>query len=869
MLRTKDNIKGPLLLTANIFFTACGYAIVFWLFDSILNPLIIDDCGFFQRFIGCSESEIFARIPVFLLFILFGLHTQYAINRYKKVDDALYLNEERYRNIIESIAEGYYEVDIHGNLTFCNDSMCKITGFTREELMEMDVSQYLDKEDLKRTSMAFQNIYRVELGLKEYEWKFTKRNGSVCYVSATISLLRDANGNPVKFHGFLRDITGRKQAEELEQAKSKAESANKAKDEFLANMSHEIRTPLNAIIGLVELLLNKDLAGDIREDLDVVMSAAFALLSLINDILDFSKIEAGKLRLEATPFGLRDFLWESLRIISANAHEKGLELTYRVDTDVPDSLVGDSLRLRQIIFNLVGNAVKFTDSGEIVVSVKQVKKAWSHTHLCFSVADTGIGIPKAKQEDIFRSFEQVSPGLFAKRLGGTGLGLAVSSRLVGLMSGVLGVESEPGNGSTFHFTAGFNVEENEEKPVLPPPDVELSGIKAMVVDDSHTTCEIVCEMLDSWNISSEPAYSAQEAKQILGRDDKQGSYFDLILIDSDMPENGFSLARWIKKQSNIKTCVIMMLTRVHRRGMSGLWHIGVKGSLTKPIRPFDLLDLIINVLGIKKISDDVSCQVNTRLPDPGICSLRILVAEDTPFNQKYISRLLEYWGYSSKIVDNGRLALDALSKERFDIVLMDVLMPEMDGFEAVGEIRRMEKKTDQHMPIIAMTARAMEGDKERCLEAGMDEYISKPIYAGKLLEKIKTLVPHSTKDISSFTPPEDSLIPIERRGLLKGFANDIEFLKESISQFINEYPKMMSTIREAIESKDYTLLQYTAHSLKGMLGNFHATDAAKVAWNLEAMGREEVLDEAMKVCNALTIEISRLDKKLLEIVEED
>ncbi len=869
MLKDKDNIKKPLLIAVNIFFVACGYAIAFWFLDSVLNPLLIDDCGFFQRLIGCGESEIFARIPVILLFFLFGLHAQSVINRHKRVDDAVYLNEERYRNIIESIAEGYYEVDIRGNLTFCNDSMCNITGFTREELMAMDVTQYLDKKDLQKTSMAFQNIYHSELGLKEYEWKFTKRNGSVCYVSATISLLRDANGNPVKFHGFLRDITQRKQAEELERAKAKAESANRAKDEFLANMSHEIRTPLNAIIGLVELMLNKDLASDIREDLDVVMSAAFALLSLINDILDFSKIEAGKLRLEATPFGLRDFLWESLRMISANAHEKGLELTYRVDADVPDHLVGDSLRLRQVILNLVGNAVKFTDSGEIVVSVKQVKKTRSNAHLCFSVADTGIGIPKAKQEDIFRSFEQATPGLFAKRLGGTGLGLAVSSRLVGLMSGVLGVESEPDNGSTFHFTASFNIEEDEEQPVLPPPDVELKGIKALVVDDSKTNCEIVCEMLDGWNISSESAYSAQEAKQILGTDDRKGSYFGLILIDSDMPENGFSLARWIKKQSDLETCVIMMLTRIHRRGMSGLWHIGVKGSLTKPIRPFDLLYLIIDVLGIKKISDDVSCHANTRMPDPGICSLRVLVAEDTPFNQKYISRLLTYWGYSWKTVDNGRLALDALSKEKFDIVLMDVLMPEMDGFETVAEIRRMENKTDQHLPVIAMTARAMEGDKERCLEAGMDEYVSKPISADKLLEKIKTLVPHSTKDISSFTPVESSLMPIDRRGLLKGFANDIEFFKESISQFINDYPKMMSTIREAIESKDYALLRRSAHSLKGVLGNFHATDAAKVAWNLESMGQEETLDEAMKVCDVLAIEISRLDKKLLEMVEED
>ena len=422
-------------------------------------------------------------------------------------------SEEKYRTIIESIEDGYYEFNALGVLTFCNSSLGEILGHSKHDIIDKDILSILAPENGQLMMQTFKAISHDETAPSdELTWSFNKIDGSQGYLETTLSLIKAPNGKIIGFRGFLRDITRRKLAEAMYQEKLAAEAASRSKSEFLANMSHEIRTPLNSIIGLVELSLDSNLTADQREDLNVVISAAHALLSLINDILDFSKIEAGKLELEAIPFNLREFLGESLRIVAAKAHEKNLELAYRVDPDVPEMIVGDPSRVRQIVLNLIGNAVKFTDKGEIVLEVGLKTAGQDPYHLVFSVRDTGIGIPEEKQESIFGAFAQAD-GSTTRKYGGTGLGLAVSKQLVTLMNGHIWIESPVsagqitsggdavGPGSAFHFTAHFKQPVMAGEPKTHKPSIDISETKALVVDDNLSNLEIIMEMMESWHLS--------------------------------------------------------------------------------------------------------------------------------------------------------------------------------------------------------------------------------------------------------------------------------------------------------------------------------------------------------------------------------
>ncbi|MBW2192987.1 MAG: PAS domain S-box protein, partial [Deltaproteobacteria bacterium] len=443
----------------NMVFIGLGLAVVYWLLESFMYTMLADGAGFFHRLIGFDVSGILMRMLVLCFFMIFGSHAQYIINKRREIEEELQESEEKYRTIIESAEDGYYEVDTHGNLTFFNDSLGNILGYSRDEMKGMNIRRSLDDDNTKKVTDTFNTVYSTGRTIKVTDWTMVRKDGEKRFVEPSVSLIKE-KGEPVGFRGFLRDVTQRKKTQTLKQAKLAAEGASRAKSEFLANMSHEIRTPLNSIIGLIELMLETDLAADQREDLNVVISAAYALLSVINDILDFSKIEAGKLELEEMPFELRNSLGESLKIVAAKAQEKRLELAYHVELDVPDYVIGDSARFRQIVLNLVGNAIKFTETGEIIVSVER-EETDTGDFFHFSVKDTGIGIPLDKQETIFSLFEQAD-GSTARKYGGTGLGLAVSSQLVGLMGGRIWVESEPGQGSTFHFTTRFDIHPDDE-----------------------------------------------------------------------------------------------------------------------------------------------------------------------------------------------------------------------------------------------------------------------------------------------------------------------------------------------------------------------------------------------------------------------
>ncbi len=851
------------------------------------------------------------------------------ITEQKQFEEELHKTRERFALAVEGSRDGLWDWDLTTNEVYYSPRWKSMLGYEDYEL----ASRYqvwvelLHPDDHDRALATVQAYVDGVLPEYELEHRLRHRDGSYRWILSRGVAFRDGEGRPYRMAGSHTDITERKRAEEqLRQAMAAAEAANRAKSQFLANVSHEIRTPMNGILGMTSLALDTALTPEQRDYLQMVKSSADALLTVINDVLDFSKIEAGKLDIDSEEFYLRDLVGDIMRSLALRAHSKGLELAWNVATDVPDSLLGDAARVRQVLVNLVGNAIKFTDRGEVVLSIHRlsaveagagaspcVTESAANAWLQFDVHDTGIGIPRDKQKDVFAPFVQVD-GSMSRRFGGTGLGLSISARLVEAMGGRIWLESQVGKGTTFSFTMPFPLGSGtrpEETPAVP-----LQGISVLVVDDNATNRRFLNDRLRNWGMYVTTAESGASAIRLLREAAARGDGFPLVMLDGMMPEmNGFELAEEIKKHPELGAATIMMLTSADRQGDSNRCRdLGISAYLIKPFTSSDLLDAITSSLNSREEAVVQHMRIEpTSLPPAAttpLRSLHVLVAEDVPINQRLAMRLLENQGHSVVLAQNGREAVDRWQEETFDVILMDVQMPCMDGFLATKTIRELERGKGRHTPILAMTAHAMKGDRERCLEMGMDGYISKPIVAAELWQAIAEIVPQAAprsiplptaaptngteeharscekeapvptekhtagsaangvessprpRKPEAVPPPDEEAVVIDRQKAMATVGGDRELLCSLVTLFRAESPRMQTQLRQALASRDPGQVRRVAHTIKGAVGNLGACRAMERAQALELLGKNGDLSRADEAMAALQTALAEVEAAL-------
>lgn len=792
------------------------------------------------------------------------------------------VEHERYllQCLMENVPDSIYFKDRESR--FIRISQGLATKFGLEDSSEAigkDDHDFFTRSHADEALADERRVMDGSLRILHKEERETWADGRVTWCSTTKLPLRNPAGEVIGTFGISTDITERKLAEEaLQSAKEAAEAANRAKSDFLANMSHEIRTPMNAVIGMTELLLDTPLEDSQREYVRMVHESGESLLSVINDILDFSKIEAGKLDLDPVDFNLPESLGDTMKSLALRAHRKHLELAFHLSPDVPMNLRGDAARLRQIVVNLVGNAIKFTEQGEVVADVRCLREDDEGVELEFTVRDTGIGIHKDKLAAIFGAFDQVDSSI-TRRYGGTGLGLTISQRLVELMGGRIWVESTPGVGSRFRFTAEF------DRPRGPIPDPTrirpelLQGMEVLIVDDNATNLMILEEMLHVRGMKPTAAHSAAEAWELLRQAEAEGRRYPLILTDVNMPEiDGFTLARKIKDNVDFCESVIMVLTSGDRSGDRQLCEeLGIAAHLMKPIKQSELIDAIVLALGDMTEFEQAD---DSRLTQMGatLRPLRILLAEDVVANQLLAIGLLKKWNHDVDVAGNGRLAIARLMEKPFDLVLMDVQMPEMDGLEATRSIRELEESGElplqqTPLPILAMTAHAMKGDRERCLAAGMDGYVAKPIRVAELLNELTRVLGDEfvTDDGASAGLLQERDLAIggcvNWDQAMQVVDNDEQLMADVIEAFLTECPDQMDALEAAIRSGDLAVAQRMAHTIKGSMRTFAADACRDEAEKLETMAHNRAMDGADAIYRQLRSELDQVIAELNSFVE--
>ena len=787
-------------------------------------------------------------------------------------------SEALYTSLVESMPMHVVRKDMKGKIVFANQLYCQSMGAALEELIGKTDADLFPPDLAKKYRDDDRRVIKTGKVLNAVE-AHENRDGQRVYMEIFKGPIHGATGKINGIQIMYWDVTERKRAEEevraakevAEAAKEMAEKANRAKSEFLANMSHEIRTPMNGIIGMTELLLNTTPTAEQRDYLNMVKQSADSLLRLLNDILDFSKIEAGKLDLEHQPFSLRGCIGQTVQTLGCHAGGKGLELLCHFAPELPDTLVGDAGRLGQIVVNLLGNAIKFTEQGEVEIDVSQEATDGDSICLHFSVRDTGIGISRDHQQKIFESFRQADAST-TKRFGGTGLGLSISSQLVEMMNGRIWIESEVGQGSTFHFTARFDV--HHEQP-MPTTRESLGGIPVLVVDDNPISLRNLAELLGSWGMAVTAVSDGRKALAELQRATAEGHAYEIAILDSLVPEmDGFAVATRIMERGDTRQChTIMLSSAAKAEDIERCRELGVARYMQKPVVQSDLLETILLVTGSGhgQASSKFGPVGETRREHR---KLQILLAEDGEVNRQVAVGLLTHQGHEVFVATDGTEAVAALDQQAFDLVLMDVQMPNMDGIEATKIIREKEQAAGRHTKIFAMTAGAMKGDEARCLEAGMDGYLSKPIDPNKLFDVIAGIADEqvdrssspSQLDVAEFEEAADDHTPINiesARQLCHGDTARMRFLAETL---LGESAELMQSMREAFESHDAETIKRCAHSLKGAAAVFDAISVVESALRVEMIAAEQKLDEIETPVTELDQEVKRLAMALQSLI---
>ena len=771
---------------------------------------------------------------------------------------------EEYSRLFDLSLDLICIADFHGYFKHLNPAWEATLGYTLDELRAQPYIKLIHPDDIESTRLEAAKLAETDYGAVGFINRYRCKDGTYKWLSWTA-----ASSHPNKLiYAAARDITDRKLAdEELSRAKAAADAANQAKSAFLANMSHEIRTPMNGIIGMTDLTLTTELTAKQSQYLGRVKSSADSLLSLINDILDFSKIEAGKFDLDPVDFNLREILEDAVSLIELRAQQKGVELSCRIDPGLPTLVVGDAMRLRQIVINLLANAVKFTDQGgQVRLEVEADSTTDKEAVLCFSVHDTGVGIPPEKQRMIFDPFSQADNST-TRQFGGTGLGLTISSQLVRLMGGRIWVESEVGRGSTFSFIVRFDRSDLADETAVLNNMVKLRGLTVLVVAQDREIGVKVGNALGRWGLVPAFAPDAKSAIRTLKQTNTAGRPIELAILCADRwDQDSQALVQQVLQSPDGSGVRFILMTRpLLYADVESPQESGIIEWLTEPIEMSALFNSIVTTLDSKLRAEGRGLSLNSgpRLKDQKI--LEILLAEDNEVNQELAIDLLKGWGHHVTVAGDGKMALENFEKQQFDLVLMDVQMPVMDGFETTAVIRERERRAGTHTPIIALTAHAMKGDRERCLAAGMDGYLTKPLRPQEVLAAIAELtaaVSESEDQAPSDQHPNREDEVFDQAELMERVGGRVDLVIKIGRIFIDKYPQQLSEIRSAIAQGNSRNLADLAHALKGMLANLSAKAAMETAKRLELMGDAGDISRAEETYAALETEIRQFREAL-------